>query len=579
MRDGAKLFTVVFKPRSVSRRYPILFQRTPYNATKYPTERLDKYWTHLLHEKFIFVFQDVRGKYMSQGEFINMRPHLSVKTSSEDIDESSDSYDSIEWLINNIADNNGKVGIWGISYPGFYAAMASMSGHPALVAVSPQAPIANWFVGDDFHHNGAFNLPLAFNFFASFGISRQGLTSSSNPKFDHGTPDGYHFFLEMGPLKKANALYFKGDIPFWNDLMKHGSYDDFWQARNTLQHFENVQPAVLIVGGWFDAENCYGALNTYASIEKKNPEGSNRLVMGPWFHGGWVRSDGSLLGNIHFGSSTGAYYVEHIELPFFQYYLKEEGVLNLPEAYVFETGRNQWHQLASWPPGNTRPVRLYLHADHVLSLEEPTGQSEHLFDEYVSDPEKPVPFTAEICTSMIREYMVEDQRFAASRPDVLVYQSQPLREDFTIAGPVFVDLYVSTSGSDSDWIVKLIDVFPNNAPEWQNKQARVNMGGFQMLLRGDIMRAKFRNSYEKPEPMIPGQITKITFSMNDVFHTFKKNHKIMIQVQSTWFPLFDRNPQQYIDIYQAVEDDFHKAIQRVYHSKRFASNIKVLVRQ
>jgi len=577
MRDGATLFSVIYTPRDNSEKYPILLQRIPYNATKYSMERLNKYWTHLVQEKFIFVFQDVRGKYMSQGEFINMRPHIPEKKCAGDVDESSDTYDTIEWLINNLVNTNGKVGLWGISYPGFYAAMGTMSEHPALVAVSPQAPIANWFIGDDFHHNGAFTLPLAFNFFASFGVVRNGLTALTPPNFNHGTQDGYRFFLNMGPLKDANEKYFHGKIPFWNKLMEHGTYDEFWQMRNTLQHFKNIKTAVMTVGGWFDAENCYGALNTYKAIEQKNSEIFNILVMGPWFHGGWVRSEGSSLGDIDFGGETGKYYIENIELPFFRHYLKGKGNLELPESYVFETGMNQWHSLDLWPPGNSRPTKFYLHPNSKVSLKKP-GKSDRVnYSEYLSDPHKPVPFTAQICTSMIREYMVEDQRFVSTRPDVLVFESEPLEENITIAGPIAVEIYVSTSGTDSDWIVKLIDAFPDNLLEWEEGQSDAKMVGFQMLLRGDIMRGKFRNSYEHPEPMIPNQLTKITFTMNDVFHTFMKEHKIMVQIHSTWFPLFDRNPQKYVDIYSADEADFKRAIQRLYHTYDHASNLMVNV--
>ncbi len=579
MRDGAKLFTSVFFPKDQSVKYPILINRTPYDVAPYGDNRFpDKYtreWKHLAEEGFIFVFQDVRGKFMSEGDYENMRPYIKDKSSPNDVDESSDTHDTIDWLIKNIPGHNGKVGLWGISYPGFYAAMSLNESHPALVAVSPQAPIADWFIGDDFHHHGAVWLPHAFNFMAVFDVPRDSLTKSWPPRFDHKTPDGYRFFLKMGPLANTNKLYFRNEHPFWNDFMEHPNYDAFWQARSSLNHFEHVKPAVLVVGGWFDAENLFGALNTYKTIEKKNPDANNVFVMGPWYHGGWVRSDGDSLGNICFGSKTGAYYIENIELPFFKHYLKGEGDINLPEAQVFETGSNQWRSYESWPPKNAEKAKLYLRAEGSISMEKPAKSGKNRYDEYVSNPSKPVPFTAEIATGMPRTYMVEDQRFASTRPDVLVYESEILQEDVTVAGPLFPELYVSTSGTDCDWIVKLIDVYPDTLKETVPGGCNVKMGGFQMLVRGDVMRSRYRNSFEKPEPMQPNTVTKIKWETPDINHAFLKGHKIMIQIQSSWFPLVDRNPQKYVNIYQAVEDDFQKAVQRIYHSSEYPSSINV----
>ena len=579
MRDGIRLFTTVYTPRDKSQLYPILLWRTPYSVApygenKYPTKRIDS-WHHLAEEKFIFVYQDVRGRFMSEGEYSNMRPYIPVKTDSLDIDETTDTYDTIEWLVRNTDQFNGKVGMWGISYPGFYAAMGTMDAHPALVAVSPQAPIADWFIGDDMHHHGALSLLLSFDFFSTFGVPRQGLTTEWSPDFKYGTPDGYRFFLEMGPLANSNHQYLKNSIPFWNEVMIHDTYDDFWKSRSTVQHFNNnVKPVVMTVGGWFDAENCYGALHTYQTIEKKNPAAFNMLVMGPWFHGGWVRSDGSNLGPVEFGSKTGDFYEQNIELPFFGHFLKDKTNPDLPEAFVFETGVNQWHQLPDWPPENGQPFSLYLNPQRELSFFPPENER-LLYDEYVSDPARPVPFTARITTSMPREYMVEDQRFAASRPDVLVYKTETLSENVTLTGPITVELYVSTSGTDADWIVKLIDVYPDDAPDPADNPNDIRMGGYQMLVRGDIMRSRFRDSYEQPKGMIPGEITEINFTMNDIYHTFLSGHKIMLQIQSSWFPLFDRNPQKFVKISTAGEPDFKKAVQRVYHTSNYPSAVHV----
>lgn len=580
MRDGVKLFTVVYSPRDKSKKYPILLNRTPYSVGPYGP---DAYKTSLgpsplfMKEGYIFVYQDVRGRYMSEGEFVNMRPHKERKVGPTDIDESTDTYDTIDWLIKNVPNNNGRVGMWGISYPGFYVAVGMIDAHPALKAASPQAPIADWFIGDDFHHNGAFFLPHAFNFLATFGRPRPRPTTETPPRFQHGTPDGYKFFLELGPLQNADRKYFKGDVAFWNEMMEHPNYDDFWKARNTLPHLKNIRPAVMTVGGWFDAEDLYGALHTYKATEKQSPGAYNVLVMGPWYHGGWARSDGDSLGAIRFGSKTAEFYRNEIELPFFNCFLKDKCDRKLPEAYVFETGSNRWRTYTEWPPRTAQPRAIYLREDGRLSFDPPTNERD-AFDEYVSDPNKPVPYINGIAIGMTREYMVEDQRFAARRPDVLVYQTEPLAQDLTAAGPVKVTLYVSSTGTDADYVVKLIDVFPDDAPDPEPNPTGVRMGGYQMLVRGEPFRARFRNSFERPEPLRPGEVTKIEFVMPDINHAFLKGHRIMVQVQSTWFPLVDRNPQKFVpNIYKASESDFQKAIQRVHRSRVYASHVTLNV--
>ncbi|MCJ7630271.1 MAG: CocE/NonD family hydrolase, partial [Longimicrobiales bacterium] len=530
----------------------------------------------LTRQGFIFVLQDVRGAYMSEGTFVNMTPHLSEKAGPEDVDESTDAYDTIEWLLANAGNNNGRVGQWGISYPGFYSSASMIDAHPALRAVSPQAPIGDWWY-DDFHHHGAFFLPHAFNFFSSFGVPRPEPTTGRNPNFDYPTPDGYEFFLDIGPLENANELYFNHGIPFWDSMLVHPNYDEFWQSRNILPHLNNVAPAVLTVGGWFDAEDLYGALQTYRSLEERNPGIFNALVMGPWRHGGWARDAGDSLGYVRFGSDTGPFYQENIEAVFFNHFLKDEGEMSLPEAYVFETGRNQWRTFSDWPPAESQDRALYIQAKGGLSFDaQPAGEA--AFDQWVSDPSKPVPFTADIATGMTREYMVDDQRFASRRPDVMVYKTEPLAEDLTLVGPLVADLWVSTSGTDSDWIVKLVDVFPPDTPDHEGLPRGIPMGGYQMMVRSEVIRGRFRNSHEVPEPFVPNQPTLVRLPLQDVLHTFQAGHRLMIQVQSSWFPLVDRNPQTFVEnIYLAREEDFVSATQRLYRSERYPSKIEVMV--
>jgi putative CocE/NonD family hydrolase len=579
MRDGNKLFTAVYVPKDQSKPYPILLTRTPYSVRPYG---VDQYKSDLgpspLFGKsgYIFAYQDVRGRWMSEGQFINMRPHNPAKKESEEIDESSDTYDTIEWLIKHVPNNNSRVGQSGISYPGFYTAAGMIDAHPALKASSPQAPVTDWFIGDDWHHNGALFLPHMFNFMAGFGRPRPEPTKKFEHKFDYETQDGYQFFLHLGPLPNANARYFKDDVAFWTEAMKHGSYDDFWKARNLRQHLNNVRPAVMTVGGWFDAENLFGALETYKKVEKTSEGRTNILVMGPWLHGGWSRGNGESLGDVRFNDKTSAFYREQIELPFFEFHLKGVGEFKHPEAWVFETGTNQWRRHDAWPPKTAKHQSLYFHPKGRLVWKE-LANGEESYDEYQSDPAKPVPYMDKIVLGMSPEYMVADQRFAARRPDVLVYETDALDQDVTIAGPIEVKLHVSTTGTDSDWIVKLIDVYPDDYPDPNPNPTNVRMGGYQQLVRGDVMRGKFRNSFEKPEPFSPGQPTAVSFKMQDSYHTFRTGHRIMVQVQSSWFPLVDRNPQTFVDIYQAKESDFQKATQRVYRSREMPSHLSVLM--
>ena len=579
VRDGVKLYTVVYAPKDADKvRYPIMLNRTPYSVGPYGPTRYKTTISPsstMLREGYIFAFQDVRGRYLSEGQFLDMRPQKVKYTGKTDTDESTDTFDTIEYLLKKGPKNNGKVGQWGISYPGFYTSTGLLSRHPALKAASPQAPIADWF-WDDFHHNGAFFLPHAFNFLASFGLPRPVPTAARNPGFQHGTPDGYDFFLRLGPLKNADARYYKGQVGFWNDLMQHPNYDAFWEARNLRPHLKNIKTAVLTVGGFNDAEDLFGALNTYQSIEKQNPGTANRLVMGPWIHGGWARGTGEMLGNVYYGPSPSVWYQQNVEAPFFKSYLKEDKPAKLAEAYVFESGTNQWRTFDAWPPKAAKERTMYFQPKGKISFDQPAAGSE--FDQFLSDPAHPVPFTEATATGMTREYMTDDQRFASRRPDVLTYQTDVLTEDLTLAGPIQALLQVATTGSDADWVVKIIDVYPNNTPDNPRTRPGVRLGGYQQMVRSEVMRGRFRNSFAKPEPFTPGQVTPVPFTVQDLMHTFQKGHRLMVQVQSTWFPLVDRNPQKYVDnIYQADEQDFQITTHRLYHSPAQASKIVVKV--
>lgn len=590
MRDGVKLFTSVYTPKDTTKDYPIIMTRTPYSSGPYGENMYPPFvgsqGERFFRDGYIVVSQDVRGRYKSEGEFVNVRPYIENKKSQKDIDESSDTYDTVDWLIKHVSHNNGRVGIYGISYPGFYTTTGTIDAHPAVKVTSPQAPVSKWMGGDDFFHNGALLLPHAFDFFASFGWPRPQPTTRDSRPFNHGITDGYKFFLDLGPLPNANTKYFKDSVAFWNDIMQHGTWDSFWEARNILRHVKNIKPATLVVGGWFDSENLYGALNLFASIEKLNPKNQNRIVMGPWSHGQWGYDTGDSLGYIKWGSPTGTFYLDSIVVPFFNYHLKGKGEPKLSKAMVFETGNNVWRFLDSWPPKNVSTTNLYLSEKSRLSFIASSSSAKGAeFDEYASDPAKPVPYTAEIRHWYNAAFPVEDQRFAWNRPDVLVYETDALTDDVTLAGPIMASLFVSTSGTDSDWIVKLIDVLPDSVafagrgggPRFNPNMFRLK--AYQMMVRGDVMRGKFRNSMSKPEPFVPNQVTKVEFALNDVFHTFKKGHRIMVQIQSSWFPMIDRNPQTFVNIYHAKESDFQKATQRVYHSPTWSSHLKLPILQ
>ena len=572
MRDGVRLFTSVYVPNDRSRAYPMLMLRTPYSVGPYGADRYkgrlgptDAFET----SGFIFVFQDVRGRFMSEGDFSNMRPHIPNKRGPTQVDESSDTYDTLTWLLRHVDGHNGKVGMRGISYPGFYAAAGAIDGHPALRAVSPQAPIADWF-WDDMHHHGAFILPLSFSFFHSFGQVRDGLTVEWPDRFEHPTGDGYRFFLDLGPLSNIEALHYQGKVPFWADIVAHPNYDAFWQSRNILPHLRGIKAATLIVGGWYDTEDLYGPLKTYAAIEAHNPRAQNQLVMGPWRHGGWSRDPGDTLGDSEFGFRTSDTYAEGVELAFFEHHLKGGPRPDLPEAMMFETGANRWRRFGAWPPKTSTPVDLYLDAGGTIARQEPASAGA---DRFVSDPAKPVPYTMQLVARWSKSFMAEDQRFASWRPDVLVYRSEPLEEDLTLAGPIEADLVVSTDQTAADWVVKVID---EHAGKRAGDEQPDDRAGQHTLVRGEVMRGRFRESYEHPKPFVPGEPTRVTFELNDVLHTFKRGHRVMIHVQSSWFPYVDRNPQRYVpNIFEAKAEDYVAATHTVHRGPAHPSRLRV----
>lgn len=579
MRDGVRLITAIYTPKegTANQTYPVMLTRTPYSIAPYGE---DKFRDSLgpsnafAREGYIFAYQDVRGRFMSEGDFVHVRPHKDAKA-AKDIDESTDTYDTVEWILKNVAGHNGRIGMWGISYPGFYTAAGAIDSHPAIKAVSPQAPVADWFTGDDWHHNGTLFLAHAFTWLYNNDRPRPAPTSQNPPRLEYSTPDAYRFFLDAGPISNINEKYFKGERPLWSDITRHPTYDEFWKARNILSHLKNIRPAVMTVGGWFDSENLYGALKTYRAIEEQNPNIFNALVMGPWEHGHWASTDGDALGDLRFGANTAAFYRASIEFPFFNFHLKDKSAPRLPEAYLFDTGTNEWRTSESYPLRTTETRQLYFHADGRLAFEPAVG--ENSFDEYTSDPAHPVPHLSGVYPGMKRGYMAEDQRHASRRPDVLVYQSDVLTEDVTVVGPVAANLHVSTTGTDADFVVKLIDVYPDDAKNADADASAVPLGGLQMMVRGEPFRAKFRNGFERPEPMKPGEATKLRWTMPDVCHTFKKGHRLMVHVQSSWFPLVDRNPQKFVDIYTAKATDFQKATQRLYHSKALDSHLQLNV--
>lgn len=586
-RDGIRLFTSIYVPLDSSENHPFLMIRTPYSCNPYGEDQFARFWnTYMMayfKEGYIMVVQDVRGRWMSEGEFADVRPFLPNKKNTRETDEASDAYDAVDWLVRNIPHNNGKVGIFGISYPGFYSTMAAAANHPAIVAVSPQAPVTNWFIGDDFHHNGAFFLMDAFGFYSpfggGFGMPRPHPTRTAPKTIGYPVNDSYKYYLEIGAL--PNFAKLMGDsINFWKDIYAHPNYDEWWKARDARNATKKLSPAMLWVGGLFDAEDNWGAWNSYKSAEINNPgKDFNKIVMGPWYHTQWAGEDGTRLGNVYFGSNTATWYQQNIEVPFFNWYLKGKGdISHLAEATIFMTGENSWRQFKKWPPIEKKDISLFLQPNGGLDWKQPVAKTSST--EYISDPAKPVPYADGVHFDRTLNYMTDDQRFAERRTDVIGFKTAELTEDLTITGVVKANLFTAISTTDADFVVKLIDVFPDNFSDndtlinsGKSDVKKYPMGGYEMLVRGDLFRGRFRNSFEKPEPFIPNKIELVSFNVGEIAHTFKKGHRVMVQIQSSWFPLVDRNPQKFTNIYTASENDFQKANIRIYHDGRNRSSI------
>jgi len=573
MRDGVRLNTEIYAPRNHADPLPFLITRTPYGLShdeKGFHSYLSSSYKELAEEGFIFVFQDIRGRYKSEGQFVMLRTPR-MPGDHKAIDEGTDTYDTIEWLLKNVPHNNGRVGILGISYGGWLTMMATLEPHPALKAVSEQASPADMYLGDDFHHNGAFRLSYGFEYATRME------TGKTNFSFDFDKYDTFEWYLGLGPLSNANGRYLQGTIPTWNDFVAHPNYDEFWQRQAVTPYLKQVTVPNLNVAGWFDQEDFYGPMEIYAALEKKDSNHRNFLVVGPWNHGGWSRGDGRTLGKINFASDTSRYFREKVQAPWFAYWLKDKGTLPVREALTFETGTNQWKDSDQWPPRGTALRKLYFHPQGRLSFDLPTESREGAFDSYESDPAHPVPYR---CRPVEPTYpgpgwpvwLTEDQRFVHERPDVLSWESEPLKEDLTIAGDIVAKLFAATTGSDCDWIVKLIDIYPETYPP------DLSMGGCQLMVANEVFRARFRRSFERPEAVVPQHVTPYSIDLHSNDHCFLKGHRLMVQVQSTWFPLIDRNPQKYVpNIFKAVESDFQKVTQRIYRSRQFPSYLELPV--
>jgi hypothetical protein len=572
MRDGIKLYTAVWTPQNAAGPLPFLMDRTPYNASSRNAVSINRVYKELVRDGYIFVFQDIRGRYKSEGEFIMIRP---LRTDPRATDETTDTYDTIDWLVKNVAGNNGRVGVFGVSYDGWTAVMAALEPHPALKAVSPQAPAGDMWMGDDFFHNGAFRLTYGFEYSARMEWPKD------DPRFSFDRYDTFDWYLELGPLSGVNANHFRGRIPTWNNFISHPNWDAFWQGKALDKIVGPPKVPTLIVAGWWDQEDFYGPLSTYLAFEKNDTAGHNHLVVGPWNHGGWTAGPGDKLGRLTFGSETGKYYRERIQAPFFARYLKDQGSLELPEVTTFRTGANVWTSHETWPPRRDYVQRsLYLRQGGRLSFDPPREEGEGACDSYISDPAHPVPYRPRPVQETYHPsgsdwgiWLTMDQRFVQGRPDVLSWETDVLTEDLTVSGAILAKLYASTSGSDCDWIVKLIDVYPETWP------VEPRMSGYQLMVAADILRARFRWSFEKPNPLTPGVVEDFTVDLRWADHTFQKGHRIMVQVQSTWFPLYDRNPQNYVDnIFQAEASDYVAVTQRVFRSKGRPSRLILPVR-
>lgn len=576
MRDGVKLFTAVYVPKDTSEDYPIMMNRTCYSVAPYGP---DEYKLLLgpspefMKEGFIFVYQDVRGKHHSEGQWEEITPFI-VNKKGKEHDEASDTYDTVDWLLKHVKHNDGKVGVWGISYPGFFATNAALCGHPAIKVVSPQAPVTNWFLGDDTHHNGAFFMMDEFNFDYWFANSTNGSTKNNMPPLDLKYTDNYQFFLNHLPtVPEVNKSYYHHLVRFWDTILMHPNYDAWWKARDIRRFMYDVKPATMLVGGWYDAEDQWGTMQTYESIEHKNPEHPNFLVMGPWYHGGWASMNMDHLGDIPFGFNTSRWFQKNVEFPYFMHYLKGKPMPNFPGALLYDVGLNRWDTFNHWPAKRIIPRKLYFREEDALSFSPPSVTKS--YNQYLSDPDKPVPYEGGVRAGRGVTYMDADQRFAATRPDVLTFSTPVLDSSITLAGPMYANLYVSMTETDADFVVKLIDVYPDTMSNYKIDGKEVPAGGYEALVRAEIMRGKYRNSFSKPEPFVPDKPTLVHFHIPDLLYTFKKGHRMMVQVQSSWYPLVDRNPQVFENIYEAKPGDFKKETIRLYHQKDLPSNIEM----
>jgi len=571
MRDGVKLHTVIFTPKNQTEALPFLIERTPYGVNDYPSPEKNGYVKDMADDGYIFVYQDIRGRYLSEGKF-EMQRFTRNKKDATAIDESTDTYDTIDWLLKNVANNNGKAGMYGISYDGWTTVMGAIDPHPALVAVSEQATPADMFLGDDFHHNGAFRLSYGFE----YAFMEEATKTDSLFPFDKY--DTYEWYLKLGPLSNVNKKYFFNKLPSWNDFVNHPNYDTFWQKQSLPYRLDSPRVYIMNVAGWWDQEDFYGPQKAYEVWEKKDGHHKNYIVIGPWNHGGWAGGPGKKLGNINFDSSTGETFRKNIQARWFSYYLKGKGEGNFAEAITFQTGSNTWKTYDNWPPKEAVKKNIYFREDGKLSFEKPASNNTDSFDSYISDPAHPVPYRTrpveETYSPGSRWYtwLTEDQRFVHNRPDVLSWETETLEEDVTVTGTITAKLFAATTGSDADWIVKLIDVYPEKYPD------DPKMGGYQFMVANDVFRGRFRNSFEKPEPITPNKVEEYTIDLHSLNHVFKKGHKIMVQLQSTWFPIIDRNPQKYVpNIFEAKESDFQKATQKIYRSAMYPSHIELSV--
>ena len=573
MRDGTQLFTSIYAPRDTTKQYPIMLMRTPYGVAPYGPDAYAASlgpWKAFQDDGYIFVNQDVRGRYMSEGYYQFMTPHIAVKRGVTNVDESTDTNDTIDWLVKNVARNNGRVGTWGNSAPGFFVAAGLPDAHPAHKAAYPSAPMIDWYLGDDRHHNGALTLAQTFNFLSGFDQPRSGPVTSYPARPFFSTGDGYNFFLGVGPNKQLSPDKLQNRVAFWDTIMAHPNYDAFWQKRSIWKHVKNIRPAVLTVGGWYDGEDPYGPLRLNRSLEEMSATTTRTFVMGPWTHGAWNRGGDDSLGVLKFDGKPGQFFRDSIGFPFFSCILKDVCGAPLPKVAAFETGANRWRTFDAWPPKAVSARTLYLAGGGHLSFEKPTVATAS--DSYVSDPAKPVPYTSALSFGYYSLYPIEDQRFASRRPDVLVYETEPLDADLTLAGPIGVALHIASTGTDADFIVKVIDVHPD--AQLGGRGAANTMDGYQQLVKGDVYRARWRRSLEKPEPLVAGKPDSVNYVLHDVFHSFKKGHRVMVQVQSSWYPLIDRNPQTFVrNINTANASDFQKATMTVFRSKGHASRL------